>query len=43
MVQNKIDLVEPDQAKDNYKQIKDFLSTSSIEDPIIIRRMEGET
>ena len=36
VVQNKIDLVEPEQAKDNYNQIRDFLSTSSIENPIII-------
>jgi len=36
VVQNKIDLVEPDQARDNYNQIRKFLSTSSIENPIII-------
>jgi len=36
VVQNKIDLVEPEQAKKNYKQIRDFLSSSSIENPIII-------
>ena len=36
VVQNKIDLVDVDQAKRNYKEISDFLSTSSIPDPLII-------
>ncbi len=36
VVQNKIDLVDPEQAKRNYEEISDFLSTSSIPDPLII-------
>jgi translation initiation factor 2 subunit 3 len=35
VVQNKIDLVEIDEAKRNYKEIADFLSTSSISSIII--------
>jgi translation initiation factor 2 subunit 3 len=36
VVQNKIDLVDLDQAKKNYQEIVDFLSTSSLEDPLIV-------
>jgi len=36
VVQNKIDLVDVDQAKSNYREIADFLSSSRIADPLII-------
>ncbi len=36
VVQNKIDLVNVDQARKNYQEISDFLSTSNISDPLII-------
>ena len=36
VVQNKIDLVDAETAKENYRQILDFLSTSSLKDPIVI-------
>ncbi len=36
VIQNKIDLVSPEEAKENYKQIKEFLSTTLYKDAPII-------